>query len=266
MTTARDQNEERLAELLSEYIDREAEGTAPSVDDFLEAHQEFAERLRPLLATSRRVAQVARAMQPSGSADAAFNTVRGKLLGSAERAQLRQAVERGSAAIPIDQRQDLLLLLIRRANKVFGKTKLMKLLFLMGKETRAPDAVPNFFEHFAYNFGPFDDAVYRDVDGLKQHRLVEIQEPTPSSSGARQVDAIYSLSPNGKKYADALARWAEQNNPALLQELSAIVSKYGQLSTEDLIRYVYRTYPESAVNSKIRDEVLGGGEDEDDEQ
>lgn len=263
MSTPRHQREERLAELLSEYIDREAEGAAPPIEEFVARHPDLADALRPLLQTSNRVGRVAPALEPIRSPANAFNTIRGKFLAGAERERLRAAVEQGEALISVDQRQDLVLLLVRAASRVLGKTKLMKLLFLLGKETRAAEAVPGFFEHVAYNFGPFDDAVYQDIDGLRQHRLVIVREPAREVGRARQVEAIYSLTSQGQAYADALARWAERNDPDLLREIGELVRKYASLPTDKLLRYVYQKYPESAVNSTIRDEVLGdAGEDD----
>lgn len=76
MSTPRHQKEERLAELLSEYIDREAEGAAPPINEFVARHSDLANELRPLLQTSNRVGRVVSARETTGSSATVFNTKR----------------------------------------------------------------------------------------------------------------------------------------------------------------------------------------------
>ena len=73
------QVEERLAELMSEYVDREADGTAPPVEEFLGSCPDVAAELRPLLHTSARLSRAAQTIRPVGSADAAFNKIQAKM-------------------------------------------------------------------------------------------------------------------------------------------------------------------------------------------
>ena len=77
--------EERLAELMSEYVDREADGTAPPVEEFLAAYPDVAAELRPLLHTSARLSRAARAIRPVGSGEAVFDKIQAKLLVGTER-------------------------------------------------------------------------------------------------------------------------------------------------------------------------------------
>jgi uncharacterized protein YwgA len=257
--------EERLAELVSDYVDGLNAGTAPTIDRYLDQHAELADELRPLLRTAANVAVEARSIQLPHP-EAAFNTVRGRLLAGVEREALRASVETGRGSVKIDRRSDVLLLLLHAAQKVWGTTKLQKLLFLVGKETKATTAVPDYFQHVAYNFGPFDQAVYQDVEALKKLGFIEARPPAGPGRGVRRVDAVYQLTPRGKKYADALARGEEGSTSGLAGEVEEIVRQYGQLSHDDLLKYVYRTYPETTTESTIRDQVLGRSDDEDDDR
>ena len=45
-----------------------------------------------------------------------------------------------------------------------------------------------------------------------------------------------------------------------LEKLSDFKSKYTKMSTREIIRYVYVTYEEMTVNSRIKDDVLNGEE------
>ena len=139
----------------------------------------------------------------------------------------------------------------------------MKLTFLLGQESKASAVVPDYFKHFAYDFGPFDDAVYRDIDALERLGLVSTRSPDSAGAAvwhfsptmAHQVDAVYRLTPRGKKYAEALMR-AEQSDSGLIRDLKRIVEEYGQLSHDELLLYVYENYPEYTTKSIIRDQVM----------
>lgn len=255
MSSDRQLLEERLADAVSEFVDLLNGGSAPDSEEYLRKHPDLADALRPLLKTAVRFGRAAGAVQPVGNDSAAYNTVQGKIAAAEDKRELRKAVEAGTAKIAIEKRADVLLLLLHAVGDVFGKTMLVKLLFVTGKETNAPQAVPDYFAHYAYNYGPFDDVIYRDVDALAQLGLIDTRPARTRPPGQRQVDAFYRLTPKGKKFAAALAR-AQESAPGLVQELNEIARKYGRLSLDDLVRYVYETYPESTTKSLIRDEVL----------
>lgn len=256
MTNDRQLLDERLADVVSNYVDLLNAGKAPDPEQYIRKHPDLADALRPLLKTAVRFNRAAAAMQPVGNDAAAFNTVMGKVAAAEDKRATRKAVEAGTAKIAIDKRTDVLLLLLHIVGDIFGRTKLVKLLFVTGKETNASQAVPDYFAHFAYNYGPFDDVIFRDVEALARLGLIDTRPPRALPPGQRQVDAVYRLTPKGKKFAAALAR-AQETAPGLVQELSEIARKYGRLSLDDLVRYVYETYPESTTKSLIRDEVLG---------
>ena len=193
---------------------------------------------------------------------AAFERVRARLVGK----QDGSPSQAGVGATQIDRRTDCLLLLLHMAGKIWGITRVVKLLFLMGKEGGCDRSVPDFYAHVAYDFGPFDDAVYEDLDALKRLQFVAASKPPrrePANGDVavglseREVDAVYHLTPQGEKFASQLAVQAGVHDPAVVQGIESVVRHYGRMSLKDLLRYVYKTYPEYAEKSKIRDEVLG---------
>jgi DNA-binding PadR family transcriptional regulator len=251
---------EELADLLSAYVDLLAQGTAPSVDAFLQGHPALADELRPLLRTCVNMTRTAADVHPLFDADAAFDAVRRKFVADGQRRSARASVESGRGAVEVSQRPDYLLLLLRSAGDVWGITRLVKLLFLLGKETRASTTVPDFFQHVAYAFGPFDDAIYRDLGALCAAGLLEVRRPRGSPSTKKAVDAIYRLTPRGKRFAEALARGVDDS---IVEEVDEVAKKYAGLPLRNLLQYVYRTYPEYTTKSKIRDEVLGDDDESD---
>lgn len=150
-----------------------------------------------------------------------------------------------------------------RAN---GITRLEKLLYLAEQETDVAAAVTDEPLVFTpYDYGPFSKEVYEAVEILEESRLVreerQVEGRTVDSledvdvTGAvdddEYVTRCFVLTPEGK----AVARLLGQGHPEVLAALSGIKDKYAGRPLSSLIQYVYRAYPDSAVNSKIRDRV-----------
>lgn len=252
--------EARVADALSVYIDNLSTGTPPDLEQFLSSRSELADELRPLLVAAFATKRAALAARTLGSPSAA--TQKQGVVTDLRKAKARLGVERGTSAIPVNQRPDVLLLLLSVAGAVWGKTRLQKLLVLIAKETEIPSLVPGFYQHYAYNFGPFDHIVDHDVTQLCGAGVVRVEAPKSSSRSDRSVDAVFALTARGEKFANALARSPEGRK--VLEHLHCIAAKYARMPLPELIKYVYTTYPELTVKSKIRDEVLG--KDSDDEQ
>jgi hypothetical protein len=50
---------------------------------------------------------------------------------------------------------------------------------------------------------------------------------------------------------------ADEDYSGVVDGIRKVKSKYSQYSLRDLLRYVYRKYPEMTTRSEILDEVLG---------
>ncbi|MBI4396895.1 MAG: hypothetical protein HY548_07365, partial [Elusimicrobia bacterium] len=72
----------------------------------------------------------------------------------------------------------------------------------------------------------------------------------------KRVEAVYRLTPKGRLIASRLIKWAKANNPEILKSVQDIVAKYGEMTTDQLLRYTYNKYPEYAANSKVRDKYI----------
>ena len=246
--------ETRLADALSSYIDALATKNPPHVEDFLRGHSELADHLRPLL-----VAAFATKRATAAAREKATAAGRARVT-DFQKARTRLSVERGTAVMPVDKRPDVLLLLLKVAGPIWGKTRLQKLLFLVAKETSVPTMVPQFFQHYAYNFGPFDHVVNHDIAQLCNAAVVSVNAPPAQMKPEHSVDAVFSLTDRGTKFADALARSPEGKK--VVQELRDIATKYARLKLRDLVKYVYTTYPALTVKSQIREKVLEEDVDE----
>jgi uncharacterized protein len=164
---------------------------------------------------------------------------------------------------------DLVLLLLAAPTHVAnvrdrmnGITRLEKLLYLADRETDIQSSIIEPLGFQPYNYGPFSRDVYEAVDILEKTGLIDEKRTTDGSGldSLEEADASpevtdyaerrFNLTDNGRAVANLLAG----KHPDAVKSLSKIKEQYGNMSLRQLIRYVYTRYPESAVNSLIRDQ------------
>jgi antitoxin SocA-like protein len=172
-------------------------------------------------------------------------------------------------------REDLVLLLLDAAERYLGVrelrgvTRLEKLLFLLGREEHLESA-EKLYEFQAYKFGPFSKDVYQATDFLRGIDFIEIQERPVASYyntteevalrqaiGDEEDDAVvvdqkekvFKLTDHGRTAAHSLRDIWEKQTPANMKKLDDVIKRYGKLPLNQLIRYVYRQFPDWARNS-----------------
>lgn len=133
----------------------------------------------------------------------------------------------------IYQRQKVLLTLLREStNSSASKIQFVKWLFLLREEENI-DRYVNFYDFFPYKYGPFSFLAYKDIAELERFGWVK----SDSSSFRYTVP---------EKEADKLTL-----PPDVTRSIEKIIEKYGRLSQQSLIKYVYGKYPWYASRSKI---------------
>jgi len=152
-------------------------------------------------------------------------------------------------------------------DRINGITRLEKLLYLTERETNISEKVAaERLDFVAYDYGPFSKDVYQAVELLEQSGLLreertvdgrtidsmEDVDVTGAVESDEYVERQFVLTRQGKMVAGLLSR----HHPDVVDELSRVKSTYAERPLTSLIRYVYRTYPESAVNSKIAHRFL----------
>lgn len=158
---------------------------------------------------------------------------------------------------------------------VKGITRFEKLMFLLLKEGGFEPVLAQELAFKPYDFGPYSGEIYDLLESLKQMGLVQVREEQPetlkeiidgyyasaeSDLGlpGKKVMEIYSLEPvRGGKVAERLL--AERTTPVELETIERIKSTYNRMSLDELLKYVYLKYPDSAKRSKILDEIIGFG-------
>jgi len=176
-------------------------------------------------------------------------------------------------------KSDLLLLLLfskgysgENNEPIRGITRLMKLVFLLDKEGKINDL----FRFEPYKMGPFSSEVYPEVDFLTNYppskplvktrssNAVELEDPDESRviedvlslDGAlltsKEVNVEYLLSDSGSKVAEELWKSIDDGQRKVIQDIK---SKYGSLTLRDLLKYVYRNYPDMTTRSEIKNQL-----------
>ena len=137
------------------------------------------------------------------------------------------------------ERQDFLLMAVAAAEgKPLTPVQLQKSLFMISKNLKGiPDP---FYTFEPYHYGPFDIEIYSDANSLEDEGwVVSIQ----SNRGRWKETAI---TPNGLKKAETLVK--ELSEPAA-KYVREIVQWVQSLSFSDLVKEIYRLYPEYRENS-----------------
>jgi hypothetical protein len=175
--------------------------------------------------------------------------------------------------------EDIVLLILEANERLFrkenfnGVTRLEKILFLLLKETKF-EGIADFYAFKAHNFGPFSKEVYEAVDFLESCGLIAVREKSYPSYYAGVGEAsllseisasedgdeedpvtmnakekLFSLTTDGRKVAEIMREAVARRRPEDITELDRIMVRYSTLPLNQLIRYVYRRYPEMTGNS-----------------
>lgn len=194
----------------------------------------------------------------------------------------------------IDNRRDILLLLLyapgiegRINEPIEGRTRIVKMLFVFRKEvlekfrSKSDLSEKDFYEFFAWNFGPFSTQVYDDLTffqlrgfidsdrGTREHEFLDesaqewaawrnatgLGDDDPDNDLLEFTEEAFKLSSKG-------VSWVEKNLWVALDEsqrtmLISFKKKFVSAPLRSILRYVYSEYPEMTAKSTIKDSVLG---------
>lgn len=164
-----------------------------------------------------------------------------------------------------------------------GRTKITKMLFLFEKELSKKFKLgkltgdEDIFKFTAWNFGPMSSTIFKNLDFLKNIGFVESAIASSHRLTAEEVDEYnyyreedsenenliteyksekFSLTQKGINFINDKGKYRAltEDQKRYLQEYK---SKLNKANLRDILKYVYLTYPDFTVNSKIKDKVLG---------
>lgn len=140
-------------------------------------------------------------------------------------------------------RQDWLLLTLSKSpGGTMSPVQIQKALFLFGQEVGSSIGA-QYYSFVAYDYGPFDAAIYADLRRLMREGHVRGEW----SQGRSWKN--YALTPEGRRTALVLESDADARLAEFLGRIAVWVK--GR-SFSDLLRSIYAAYPEFAANSVFR--------------
>jgi hypothetical protein len=127
-------------------------------------------------------------------------------------------------------------------SSAFAPVQVQKLFFLLDQNI-ASDLGGKQFSFEAYDYGPFDRAVYSELEALAQRGFVAI-EAAPGAGKRR-----YSLTAAGYEAGSAELKRLNARAQEYLSRVSAWVRSLG---FAELVGAIYKQYPEMRANSIFR--------------
>jgi len=167
---------------------------------------------------------------------------------------IESLVQSGVLKAPIlrKEREKWIILLLDFLNGVRGKTRLMKLLFLMRFDVGYRGE--NFFRFKAFKYGPYSESVERDLKELKEDNLIyEKALVYEKGNCGEEVCFEYGLTAEGKKITKQILEDLVTPEREALEKLRF----FNEMPLDNLLEYVYRKYPKFVVNSRIKKRILG---------
>ena len=138
----------------------------------------------------------------------------------------------------------VLVTLAASEGKSLGPIQLQKTLFIIGKKVPRDSLGEAFFQFVPYDYGPFCSKIYSDAEDLELLGLIQISR----SPAVRYKQ--YLITDAGKKRALESLASLPKNVKKFIQEL---VPAFSGASFNQLVEAVYRSYPETKMNSIYRE-------------
>jgi hypothetical protein len=139
--------------------------------------------------------------------------------------------------------RDWTLLVIAAARgSAMTPVQLQKSLFLLSRNLRPEQLnLPALYDFQPYDYGPFDSAVYSDAEALGADQLITI-----SNDGRYRT---YSIAARGAEESEVLRKQIDANAAKYVDD---VVSWVLPKSFGDLVRAIYKTYPEMREHSVFK--------------
>lgn len=141
----------------------------------------------------------------------------------------------------IQPKEWTLLAISSAKGRPLSPVQLQKTLFLLEKNWSGD--LGEYYSFRPYNYGPFDASIYRDAEALAEMGLIAINR-LPGRAWSE-----YAVTPAGLKFAEELQKQAPKSAVDFLERVVDWVLK---LKFEELIKVIYKHYPEFRINSVFR--------------
>jgi len=153
-------------------------------------------------------------------------------------------------------RERWVIAVVNNLKVVSGKTRFMKILFLLKKESGLTEReLRGFYQFRAGKYGPFSRGVEKDLEELQEYGFVKVEVKPVSTSEFNEEQGylhIYELVPEKMDVVKETLNNLPRNT---VQRLSNLES-FNRMPLIELLRYVYVKYPDYIKNSLIVERVL----------
>jgi len=158
---------------------------------------------------------------------------------------------------------------------IVGSTRLQKLVFLATRESGDLERLcPEPYRFTAYDYGPYSNSLERDIEQLASRGLIDAPGLPPRPQSVHELTFEYltghlqrpapntmiTLSDQGSRVVQQVLLRLRKDGfepDLVIQGFERLHGRFTGLNLDELLRYVYATYPDYAVNSKRPDLVPG---------
>lgn len=139
------------------------------------------------------------------------------------------------------------------SEEIIGKTRLMKLMFLILKEGVIEEQLKGKFSFEPYKYGPFDSEIYDSIEALESMNIIE--NITDVSFNSKEFeDEEYDTKITFKltdKGIEKTKRIVDKMPIKLYKKIETIKIIYSRKPLIQLLHYVYSKYPEYSTKSEL---------------
>jgi uncharacterized protein YwgA len=139
----------------------------------------------------------------------------------------------------------MVLVLLNADNKspVRGKTVFIKQVFLLAKEII--QEIDDNLEFYPFQIGPYSTVLAKLLNEMIRENLIEAE-----TKGGKW---IFSITEKGEQIAKDAIELLSENQ---IQEINRMKRTTSEWGVSGVLRYVYRNYPEYAIDSRVREVIL----------
>ena len=154
---------------------------------------------------------------------------------------LKKHLAKGQTLTPyfMMKRSNYMLAVLATANNdEYTPVQIQKLFFLLDRNITERNKIPSFnFE--PYYYGPFDKEIYTELNNLQTQNLLSLNY---SYNNLKK----YKLTPEGQRIGEKIFNAFDKGLKDYIKRTNEYVRK---LSFEQLIKAIYKEYPDTKVNS-----------------
>jgi len=138
--------------------------------------------------------------------------------------------------------------------EIVGKTRLMKLMFLLLKDEKLEQYLTDDFSFEAYKYGPFDSEIYDIINAFKELGVIEIKGDVSFHSTFDEdvenydVKTRFKLTELGIKKTEDIVKYIPFK---IVKNIELVKKKWANKPLLQLLYYVYSKYPEYAKHSEV---------------